>query len=132
MSLATPYFTLEQVAAELHKTKAWLQEWLSRHPYDANGTPFYRKAGRTKLFRRSDIDRIYASLEAPCPLPLSRPGRAIRTGRSVAATSMSGDYIALQKLLTDGSPRSSSSGSSGRSKVVSLLTGPKKPSAAPR
>src|SRR5262249_26693640 len=62
------YFTEAEAAAALRKTKTWLQGWLARYPYGADGEPFYRKSGRTKLFRQSDIGRIYAAFEAPQPL----------------------------------------------------------------
>src|SRR5215813_2501928 len=103
------YFTIDQVAEELHKSKDWLQDWLLRHPVDEHGSPFYRLAGRTKLFRRIDVDRIFHALEAPsCRYVSSRPARTIPIGRSAAAISTSKASIQLAALLTQ-RPRKPSS-----------------------
>jgi hypothetical protein len=56
----TRVFTLAEAAAELRKSKRWLQEWLSKHPVDETGTPFYVPMGRSKTFEEADISRIRA------------------------------------------------------------------------
>jgi hypothetical protein len=56
----TRVFTLAEAAAELRKSKRWLQEWLSKHPVDETGTPFYVPMGRSKTFDEADISRIRA------------------------------------------------------------------------
>jgi hypothetical protein len=66
-------YNLEQAAEMLGVTRRWLLEWLWKHPRDGNGTLFYRKAGRTRLFREADIARIVAAQPAPKASPRSRP-----------------------------------------------------------
>lgn len=56
---------IRDVAKRLHKSERWLRDWLSRHPQDVHGRPFYRLAGRTKLFTSADVARILEAL--PCP-----------------------------------------------------------------
>jgi hypothetical protein len=100
-------FDLSQAAEMLGVNRRWLLEWLWKHPCDSNGTPYYRKAGRTKLFRESEVARIYAALpvaEAPrCPSPSSRRDHPTRTMRSAAATSTSNAYIRVRELLRSAS-----------------------------
>ena len=55
-------FPLETAADQLGVNRRTLIEWLRAHPRDANGQPFYRCAGRTKLFTDSDVRRIDAHL----------------------------------------------------------------------
>jgi hypothetical protein len=62
-------YNLEQAAEMLGVTRRWLLEWLWKHPRDGNGTLFYRKAGRTRLFREADIARIVAAQPAPKASP---------------------------------------------------------------
>ena len=64
------YKLIIEAARELRKSERWLRDWLKQNPFDQRGEPFYRLAGRTKLFTDRDIDRIRESL--PCPLPSSR------------------------------------------------------------
>jgi hypothetical protein len=59
------YLKLNQVAARLHKSGRWLQDYLRQNPCDQTGKPFYRLAGRSRLFTEADITRIYESLPAP-------------------------------------------------------------------
>jgi hypothetical protein len=47
--------TVAEVAARLHKSKRWLQEFLREKP-------FGRSAGRTRLFTEEDIAAIIDSL----------------------------------------------------------------------
>src|SRR5437899_577584 len=126
--------SLDTVAARLDIGRRWLLEWLWRNPADANGTPYYRKAGRTKLFTETDVARILAALPAPeaprCPSSSSRRGHPTRTMRSAAATSTSSDYIALRELLKNASPNKRSESSGGTSKVVPLRQRQARPSPA--
>ena len=81
-------YILEEVAAELRVKKRWLTDFLRAHPRDEYGEPFFRLAGRVKLFTESDISRIYKAL--PCPSSSSRPAKAkVRTSRSAGRTSAS-------------------------------------------
>jgi hypothetical protein len=91
-----------EAARDLRKGERWLRDWLKRHPRDQNGEPYYRLAGRTKLFTDRDIDRIRENL--PCPLPSFRrslPARRITT--SVAPISVS-LLTEARALLTKSSP----------------------------
>ena len=74
--MALKRYVIEEVAAELRVKKRWLAEFLRAHPCDQYGEPFYRLAGRVKLFTDSDVARIYKAL--PCPSSQSRPVRARR------------------------------------------------------
>jgi hypothetical protein len=97
-------------AAEMHGvTRRWLQEWLWKHPCDSNGIPYYRKAGRTKLFREADIVRIFASLSTPEPLlpPMLGRGRGNANAFS-PRRARANDYEEAKALLAAlKNPRSS-------------------------
>ena len=54
--------TLTDAAAEIGVSKRWLQYWLSAHPVDNGGIPFYVPIGRNKRFDVADIDRIKAAI----------------------------------------------------------------------
>src|SRR5882672_4242978 len=129
--LAVP---LEKAAEQLGIGRRWLLEWLWKHPCDANGTPFYRKAGRTKIFTETDIARIHATLPTPeaprCPSSSSRRAPATRIGRSAAVTSTSNDYIEALALLNAASPNRRSRSLSETSKVVPLPPKPARRSPA--
>src|SRR5262249_31470085 len=89
-SCADCFFTMDQAAARLHKSRRWLQEWLRHHPADRYGEPFYSPLGRTKTFDERDIARIReaAREEEKWRLGSYRPGRAKhRTMRAAASTS---------------------------------------------
>src|SRR6266705_3539813 len=76
--------TVEEVAQRLHKSPRWLQDFLRDHPTGPDGRPFFRLAGRTRLFSESDVGRLYEAL--PCPSSSSRRDKAkARTGRSALA-----------------------------------------------
>lgn len=67
---------IREAARDLRKGERWLRDWLKRNPCDQNSEPYYRLAGRTKLFTDRDIDRIRENL--PCPLPSFHRSRAAR------------------------------------------------------
>ena len=74
----TTLYTMVQVAERLHKSRRWLQSFLRDHPY-------YRLAGRSKVFTEADITKLVESL--PCPSNSYRPVKASRrTSRSAAHT----------------------------------------------
>src|SRR3990167_2124382 len=103
------FYTMEEVATGLHKSRRWLQDFLRDHPY-------YRMAGRTKLFSDGDVARIVEAL--PCPSNSSRRARTgRRTGRSGAPTS---DNMLTEALrLAGGQLRERfSARPSGKSNVV--------------
>jgi len=130
-------FNLDTAAARIGVTRRWLLEWLWKHPCDANGTPFYRRAGRTKLFTEADCARIVAALpvpEAPCRIMPS--GAATYTSAAHVRRAAQGqgqgqnDYIALRELLKSASPNKRSASSSGTSKVVPVRGPRTRPSRA--
>src|SRR5713226_1970085 len=112
---------LDRVVERLDVTRRWLLEWLRKYPCDQNGTPFYRSAGRTKLFTETDIARLEATLPRPepprCPSSSFLRAPATRTGRSAAATSTSNAYTEALALLNAASPNRRSRSSNGTSKV---------------
>jgi hypothetical protein len=97
-------FPLETAAERLGVTRRWLMEWLRKHPWDAHGTPFYRCAGKTKLFTPGDVARIHAALPgpegAPCSVSTHRAKASRRTGASAAPISESA-WIKAAELTGD-------------------------------
>ena len=67
--------TTEDVSKRLHKSPRWLQDFLRRNPVDRHGRPFFRLAGRTKLFTDADILRILEALAMPLKLVPPRKGK---------------------------------------------------------
>src|SRR5258708_40026478 len=66
--------TMVEVADKMRVSRRWLQGFVKANP-------FYRTAGRKKLFSDSDIRRLMDALPCPCDSP--RPATASRqTGRS--------------------------------------------------
>ena len=55
---AVAFFTMNEVAKRLRKTRRWLQDQLREHPEDSRGVPFFRNAGRSKLFTEESITRL--------------------------------------------------------------------------
>ncbi|WP_245290566.1 hypothetical protein [Rhodopseudomonas sp. AAP120] len=82
-------------------SKRWLQDWLAKHPVDAQGRPFYSQVGRTKLFRENDIARILdATMVTPCRSSSSPP----RKGKSPNWT-IRGTYLGVRVDRSAGTPR---------------------------
>ena len=81
-----PYMTLAEAASKLRKSPRWLWDWLDKNPRDGFDRPFYRLAGRTRLFSEGDVARIFEAL--PCPSVSGRPAKAKRrTSKSAAPIS---------------------------------------------
>ena len=92
--------TMHEAAKELRKSRRWLQTWLSLHPLDAAGIPYYAPFGRTKTFDDNDLARIRAAVreEERCRLSSLTPVRAKRrTIRAAAHTS--GDMLTEARNL---------------------------------
>src|ERR1700740_2076394 len=95
------YFTLDEVATMLHKSRRWLWDWLARHPHDRSGRPFYRMAGRTRLFRQADIDRMLEEMR--CPSHCARHARVNRRTTRYAAPTSASLLNEVRGLLTKSS-----------------------------
>jgi len=64
MALAVPsFFTQDQAAERLRKSRRWLREWLCEHPTSWSGMPHYVAIGRTKLFTDENIRWIARTIE---------------------------------------------------------------------
>src|SRR6185437_1369475 len=123
-------YILDEVAAELRVKKRWLADFLRANPCDGYGEPFFRLAGRVKLFTETDIARIYKAL--PCPSSSCRPVSAKRrTGRVAAPTSDNTLTEALRLASEHSHPRLSANGNA-KSNVVSLSSRASRPSPAQR
>lgn len=57
------FFTTDQAAERLRKSRKWLQEWLCEHPISWSGMPYYMAIGRTKLFTDENIRWIARTIE---------------------------------------------------------------------
>jgi hypothetical protein len=93
--------TLNETAKVFGKSRRWLQKWLRDHPVDSKGKPFYSQVGRTKWFRRNDIDRILDAnmIDIRCQSDSSRPAPVKRrTIHSEERTSASMWTEALELL----------------------------------
>jgi hypothetical protein len=107
----TALHTMDEVAGKLRKSRRWLQEFLHDHPY-------YRLAGRTKLFTEEDINRLIEAL--PCPGSSSRHAKAgRRIGTSGGSTSGS-LWTTARELLTGERPPRSLRRGSGKPNVVNF------------
>jgi hypothetical protein len=63
--MSEQFLRMRDVAARFHKSKRWLKGYLRQHPFDRDGKPFYRLAGRSKLFTEADVLRLFESFPAP-------------------------------------------------------------------
>jgi hypothetical protein len=61
--MATKRYIMDEVAAELRVKKRWLAEFLRVRPCDEYGEPFYRLAGRVKLFTDSAVRPEHGAIE---------------------------------------------------------------------
>jgi len=57
------FFTTDQAAERLRKSRKWLQEWLCEHPISWSGMPYYMAIGRTKLFTDENIRWIARAID---------------------------------------------------------------------
>src|SRR5688572_243071 len=99
----TALLTMDEVAAELRVSRRWLQDFVQEFPY-------YRHAGRKKLFTAEDVARLIEAM--PCPGNSSRRAKARpHSGTSGASTSAS--LLTEVRALARGErpPRSSAHGS---------------------
>lgn len=106
-------FTVEEVAAELRKTRRWLLEWLRAHPRDNGGQLYYTPVGRDKIFHQADIARIEGALRGDVQCRSSSGRRAPakrRISKSAEPTSESAWKLAAE-LTNDPSLSSNSGGS---------------------
>ena len=100
-------YTTDEVVARLKVSPRWFREFLKKHPY-------YREAGRAKLFTDVDIQRLYEAMT--CPSSSSNRGRGKpRTTRYAGLTS-DNTLTELQELLSSQRQGKSSRGLSGTSR----------------
>src|SRR3982074_1002271 len=121
----TRALTLSEAAAELRKSRRWLQDWLAKNPVDAFGKPFCSKLGRTRVFREADIARILdATMDQPCPSKSTRPApvkrRIIQSGGHTSGAL----WTEAQELLKSPLRSESLKSSKARSNVVSIQRSP--------
>jgi hypothetical protein len=82
------FSTLKEVCDRLHKGRGWMDAFLKIHPY-------YRKAGRTKLFSEEHIVQLWDAMERP-PEPRVLPRVRRRSWRP--PSSQPTDEEALAKI----------------------------------
>jgi hypothetical protein len=93
---------MNEVTNRMRVSRRWLQGFVKANP-------FYRTAGRKKLFSESDISRLMDAL--PCPCDSSRPATANRRTGPSAVRISERPLIELRELLAGKSPRASSQNS---------------------
>jgi len=118
----TDLHTMDEAASKLRMSRRNLQDWLSDHPVDCAGIPFFIDNGNRKRFTDADLDRIIKAQreETLCRLNSERRVKAKpRTTRYAGRTSESGLTEAL-KLASEPLPRKSSMRLNARSNVVAM------------
>jgi hypothetical protein len=113
---------MAEAAQALHKSRRWLQDWLSKNPVDQYGTPFYSPMGRTKLFDENDLARIRAATREieRCRLSSSRRARAKRRITPSAEHTSESTLNELRALLKSAPRKKSSMASSEQSNLASM------------
>ena len=78
------YYTMNEAAKELRVSRRWLQDFLKDHPY-------YRMAGRRKIFSAANTDQLFEALPRPSD---SRAGvtAPICTSAAQLLDSVCGEY----------------------------------------
>lgn len=112
--------TIQDVCARFHKGRTWMEAFLKDHPY-------YRLAGRKKLFTEADITHLWESMTCPSlssPQTQSEPPTGQSEARSTDELFMRLQRRETKRVLADlrmnlrsGSPRTPTS------KVVPLRSG---------
>jgi hypothetical protein len=108
---------MDEAATKLRISRRWLQDFIREHPY-------YRTAGRKKLFADEDIARLIEAM--PCP------GNSLSHARTKRHTGTSGGrtsallWTKAQELLTAPRPSASSRRGERKPNVVSLDEGRKR------
>jgi len=115
-------YTMNEAAAELRKSRRWLQDWLASNPVDAMGRPYYSTLGRSKMFRPADIERILDATRVQCLSNSDRRDRVKRrTTASVARISDSGLLKLAAELTNDPSLLKNSVASSASSSSTASI-----------
>jgi len=104
-------YRIEDVAQKLHKSPRWLHDFLKKYPY-------YRKAGRTKLFSETDIQMIYEAL--PCHSSSLKENHHIGTSAAPSEVSL---WMKAQALLTEKQPKRSGQKENMKSSKARFLGG---------
>src|SRR6516162_9186832 len=94
-------YTIKEAAETMHKKRRWLQDWLRRHPADADGNPYYARYGRTKVLNDNDLARIQAAVreEERCRLSSLSPVRARRRTITRVERTSESTLTALRNIL---------------------------------
>ena len=80
--------TMDETARQLRVSRRWLQDFIQCHPY-------YRNAGRKKLFTAEDINRLIEAMSCPESSSLPAPAKR-RSTMSAGPTSASDLTTALE------------------------------------
>lgn len=117
--------TLQEVAAKLRKSERWLWDWLDKHRRDSFDKPYYRLAGRTKLFSEGDLARIIEDLPSCTTSSSDRPGRVKRRISKFAEPTLSAELRLAAELTGDLSLLNNSATSNDASKNTVPIQRPK-------
>jgi hypothetical protein len=113
--------TLDETAAELHKSPRWLRGWLRANPQDKDGQLYYTPVGRDKIFHQSDIARIERALREgmQCRSSLGRRAQVKRRTMKYEGPTSESAWKLAAELTND----PSLSNSSAKSRSASRSTG---------
>jgi hypothetical protein len=91
-------YTMAEVAKHMRVSRRWLQDFIRVNP-------FYRMAGRKKLFLQSDIEALIAALPRP-----SAPRIPVRAGQrhAFASRTPSNSLQEALRLASEKTPRKKS------------------------
>src|SRR5215831_20536395 len=82
-------YTMDEAAVEMRVSRRWLQDFIQQYPY-------YRLAGRKKLFTPEHIARLIEAM--PCPGNSSRRAPVRRAGITSAARTSASDLTTALEL----------------------------------
>src|SRR5262249_16427939 len=80
---------MDETARQLRVSRRWLQDFIRHHPY-------YRSAGRKKLFTAEDINRLIEAMS--CPGSSFRPAPAKRRSITSAGPTSASDLTTALEL----------------------------------
>lgn len=77
-------YSMDEAAEKLRVSRRWLQGFISKHPFDPAGKPYYVPLGNRKKFTENDLERILAASREEERLRLEelyRPRQRVRKQR---------------------------------------------------